>query len=180
MSYIFNSVADVAVLLLLVAICFGTLFVGGSPMAYGRDHWYRETAKKVWLMPPGWLFAVVWAIIYLLIVVSFYIVYQVVDVSGAYGLAIDALTLLFVFNIMMNKLWSPVFFGLHQPVVAALLIVGIEATCAAILYFMFTGGYITSFWIFLPYPIWCLFALYLNCAWAYFQYKDTKSCNRQK
>ncbi len=170
MDFIFNSVADVAVMLGLILFCFpealsGAIFRLG--VVYRKDAWYQENAAKVRGMAPWWLFPLAWSILYVLIISACYIVYRSVGLSGLFGEAIDAITLLFIFNIAMNKLWGPVFFGLHAPWAALVILLLMEATAVAILAFMWINGYYISFWLYIWYPVWGLYAFYINCAWIY-------------
>ena len=98
MSYIFNSVADVAVMITLVVFCFcdtlaGVVFVKD----WGKDDWYTKGAKRVWLIPVWWIFPVVWTILYVMIISSLYIFYRSVTMNDAYGQTVDVITLLFIF-----------------------------------------------------------------------------------
>lgn len=167
MSYIFNSVADVAVMMVLVVFCFcdtlaGVVFVKD----WSKDEWYTKGAKRVWLIPHWWwAFPVVWTILYVMIITSLYIFYRSVTQNDAYGQTVDVITLLFIFNMFLNKLWSPVFFRYRSPWTAWFICAGILATGIAILYFFGANDYSDSCWIFLPYVIWTAFALVLNTLW---------------
>lgn len=168
MDFIFNSVADVAVMLALILFCFpealsGAIFRMGT--VYRKDEWYQTTAAKVRGIAPWWFFPLAWSILYVLIIAAFYIIYRSVDLTGLFGEAIDVMTLLFIFNMALNKLWSPVFFGLHAPWAALVIIILIEATAVGILAFMWLNNYITSFWLYIWYPVFCLYAAYINIAW---------------
>lgn len=166
MDFIFNSVADVAVFVGLVLLCFCDVLSSAVFQAqWAESDWYKRTAKRVTGLPPWWLFPVAWTVLYVLIITSLYMLYRQVNQSGLFGEAIDAITLLAVGNLVLNKLWSPVFFQLQQPLAAFAICVAIEASAIGVLVFMWLNNYTTQFWIYLPYPIWCLYALYLNAAW---------------
>ena len=168
MSYIFNSVADVAVMMSLVIFCFcdtlsGVVFVKD----WSKDEWYTKGAKRVWLIPVWWVFPGVWSILYVMIISSLYIFYRSVTMTDAYGQTVDVITLLFIFNMFLNKLWSPVFFRFRAPWLAWFICAGILTTGIAILYYFGANDYSDSCWIFLPYVIWTAFALVLNTMWVW-------------
>lgn len=186
MNFIFNSVADVAVLLVLVVFCYsetlsGAVFRLGA--IFRKDEYYRETAAQVRGMPPWWLIPLGWIVLNLFIISAFYIVYRSVDVTSLFGEAIDAMTLLFIFNIPLQKLWGQLLFALHMPWLALLDIIALECTAVAILVYMWVNNYTTPFWLYLWYPIFALYPFYINCAWLYARYtmrsgKGSKSKER--
>src|ERR1700744_112614 len=178
MDFIFNSVADVAVLMVLLVFCYSDSLSGNVfrlGVVFRKDDWYKETAKKVRGMPPWWLIPLGWFILDLFIVTAFYIIYRTVDLTALFGEAIDAMTLLFIFNIPLQKLWCQLLWVLHMPWLALLDIVLLEATAVGILVFMYYN-YFTSFWLYIWYPIFALYPFYINCAWLYARYtmKDKK------
>lgn len=166
MSYIFNSVADASVMMILVVFCFCDVLSGVVfQKDWNKDEWYMKGAKKVWLIPVWWVFPVVWTVLYVMIISSLYIFYRSVTQTGDYGQTVDVITLLFIFNMFLNKLWSPVFFRYRSPITAWFICAGILATGIAMLYFFGANDYNDSCWIFLPYVIWTAFALVLNTFW---------------
>lgn len=184
MSFIFNSNADVGIMFGLALLAFADLFAGvffrmaSGNSGYAMSDWYRKGAKRMWWMPPWWVFPLVWFVLKVLIISALYIFYRAVTLSGLYGATVDTVTLLFLFNMALNALWVPVFFDLRAPAVALVICLGILGTGAAILaYLSFDNLYWTSFWLFLWYPLWCLFALVLNVAWLVYDYRraDRKS-----
>lgn len=183
MDFIFNSVADVAVMMVLILFCFpealsGAVFRMG--VVYRKDEWYQSTASKVRGMAPWWFFPLAWSILYVLIISAFYIVYRSVGLTGLFGEAIDVMTLLFIFNMILNKLWSPVFFGLHAPWAALIILILMEATAVGILAFMWLNNYITPFWLYIWYPIFGLYAAYLNIAWIVVMWRTKPSKSSKK
>lgn len=177
-TYIFNSVADVAVMMALVVFCFCDVLSGVVfTKDWSKDVWYKDRALRVWLIPPWWVFPVIWPVLYVMIISSLYIFYRSVTLSGDYGQTVDVITLLFIFNMVLNKLWSPVFFRYHSPIIAWFICAGVLATGIAILYFFGANDYSDSCWIFLPYVIWTGFALLLNTCWI-FKNKSVKKSEK--
>jgi tryptophan-rich sensory protein len=86
----------------------------------------------------------------------------------------------FLANIVLNKLWSPVFFALHMSYLSLAMIVAIEALNILIQYYMWVGGFTNSFWCFLPYTIWCAFAFVLNAEWCWYERSYVQDNNKKK
>ena len=120
------------------------------------DLWYNALNKSA-LTPAGWVFGVAWGILYLLLGIALFLVMNNqrtrINKTKAYWL--------FVIQMVLNALWSYVFFGAHLMsfgliVLAALLIFSIAMSRA------FWQISIGAFWLTVPYLAWLVFALYLN------------------
>lgn len=109
------------------------------------------------LAPPGWLFPIVWTILYLLMG---YASYRVVT-SGKHPETIRKALTLYGIQLFLNFLWSPVFFGLEWRLVAFFILL---ALWAAILLTMRAFSKIDERAgdLLLPYLLWVTFAGYLN------------------
>ncbi len=135
------------VLLSLAAGWVGSRFMPGA--------WYAGLAKPSW-NPPSWVFAPVWSALYLLMGVAAWLVWRRAGFAGA-----PTALGLFVLQLVLNSLWSFLFFGLHRPGFAFLEIVALWAAILATL---------IAFWrvsppagaLLLPYLAWVSFASALN------------------
>lgn len=106
------------------------------------------------LSPPSYLFPIVWSILYLLIGTSYYI-YRKNNND-------DPLTIrLYYIQLILNYLWSIIFFTLKLRTLAVIWIIVLAIT---IIYLMirFYKEEKTSFYLLIPYILWVLFATYLN------------------
>jgi len=134
-----------------------TLAVASSGSLFRPDAWY-EGLRKPKRMPPGWVFPVVWTVLYVLMAFAAAEVYVHYDAR----LRTWALTL-YALQLVANALWSWLFFGLHQP---------LWALWDLILLWILVLGCILTFaqidtlaaLLLLPYGFWLLIALYLNAA----------------
>lgn len=106
------------------------------------------------LSPPSYLFPIVWNILYLLIGISYYI-YRKNNND-------DSLTIkLYYIQLILNYLWSIIFFTLKLRTLAVIWIIVLAIT---VIYLMirFYKEERTIFYLFIPYILWVLFATYLN------------------
>ncbi len=134
--------------------CFAAAAMGGFFMP---GEWYASLTKPSW-NPPGWLFGPVWTALYTIMAVAAWLVWKRGGFAGQRG----PLTL-FLVQLALNAVWTPLFFGLHWPGVAfaeiVLLWLAIAATFAA-----FRRIDRVAAWLLAPYLGWVGFAAVLNCA----------------
>ncbi len=131
-------------------------FLSGAVSGSGEENrWFAELVKPE-AQPPGWVFGVIWPILYLMTGLAFA---MVLHARGARyrGLAIG----LFLAQLILNLGWSPTFFGRHQVTTALFLIVTILVLAIATT-FIFGRVRKAAAWLMLPYLIWLSFATILN------------------
>lgn len=109
------------------------------------------------LAPPGWLFPVVWTILYILMGVSAYLVYECDTEEKYIGLAVYVLQLIF------NFLWLIIFFNIRNLLFAFVWLVFLWVLVLAMAISFYkvnkTAGLLQ-----IPYLLWVTFAGYLNIA----------------
>ena len=142
---------------LLVSIAI-PLAVGGLSAFFTRDAMMDfETLIKPPLSPPGWLFPIVWTVLYILMGISSYIIYQSDGNEIIKRSALSAYAL----QLLLNFFWSIIFFNMKNYLFAFIwLILLILTIVATMLRFKRISD--TAFYLLVPYLIWCIFALYLN------------------
>lgn len=136
------------------------LIVGGLSafITSGNMDIYSQIVRPP-LSPPSWLFPVAWSILYLLMGISLYLVWN----SDADGNQKRIAFIIFGIQLFLNFIWSPIFFGGRQFLLAFIVL---------ILMWIFTLGMIVSFYriskpaglLQIPYILWLSFAGYLNFA----------------
>jgi tryptophan-rich sensory protein len=122
----------------------------------GMGPWYDELQKAPW-NPPAYLFGPVWTLLYLLMAVSAWLLYQ----SPAEDEEKMLPTALFFIQLSVNGLWSILFFGLQWigwAVFDLALLVVLVGACAWAFYRVRP----LAGWLFLPYFLWVSYALSLN------------------
>lgn len=118
-----------------------------------RD-WYNKT-KKSPLNPPGWIFPIVWPLLYISIIISGFIYIKKGGKLSSNGF------IYYIIAWILNLSWSPLFFSLMMPgasfIVILLMILFIYLTIREFYIISPLSGYIL-----IPYFIWVSFASYLN------------------
>ena len=101
---------------------------------------------------PSILFPIVWSILYLIIGYVSYKLDELMDVKGIK---------IFYIQLLLNVLWTPLFFGLHLPIVSAIDILILLGLCIYMLIYLFkNNNNLACLWIL--YVIWLAFATLLN------------------
>ncbi|MDA1036820.1 MAG: tryptophan-rich sensory protein [Proteobacteria bacterium] len=127
---------------------FIALIVGGLASSNAaNDIWYQELNKSS-LNPPGFVFGIVWPILYLLMSISAFRTFA--NTKN-----------LFLIQLIFNALWSWLFFAFQMPLIALLdiwLLIYLNIKLSIQMYKQDTlSGYLLF-----PYVGWLIFASYLN------------------
>jgi tryptophan-rich sensory protein len=139
----------VSLMLFIVLVLGGGLVLG---FLTTPGEWYAGLVKPSF-NPPAWLFGPVWTVLYVLIAIAGWRVWQ----RDRTGWPMK----LWWTQLALNFLWTPVFFGAHQ---LGLALVVILLMLAAILAFIATAWRLdrVAAWLFVPYAAWVAFASVLN------------------
>ena len=143
-------------LLLFIAICQIAGLVGAIFTFSAIPTWYAAL-NKPWFNPPNFLFGPVWTILYTLMGISAYLIYQKKVKKNEVTKELNV----FWFQLALNSLWSIVFFGLKNPPLAFVEILILwGAILITILRFYKISK--TSAYLMIPYLLWVSFASILN------------------
>ncbi|MDA6070517.1 tryptophan-rich sensory protein [Flavobacterium sp. AC] len=146
----------------IVIALFICLMVGYSASTVTRpsvESWYPTLIKPIF-NPPNWIFMPVWTMLYILMAVAAGLVWDKIkeqnqEVKVALGF--------FLIQLTLNAIWSYIFFGLKNPMLAlieiALLWLMIYET-----YLKFTKINKTAGYLLIPYMAWVAFAGILNAS----------------
>lgn len=120
------------------------------------DLWYNALNKSA-LTPDGWVFSVVWPLLYALLGVALFLVVRNAKARQFKAPAYS----LFLTQMVLNALWSYFFFGLHMTRAALIALVVLVIVSGYMMRefrsFNRWAGYLV--W---PYILWLIFAMYLN------------------
>ena len=125
-----------------------------SNSGYGNA-WFDGLAKPA-AMPPGWTFGTVWTTLYIVLGISLALILQSPN-SATRRTAL----ILFGSQMVLNFLWSPVFFGMNMPQLGlAIILVMLALTIATTFWFARLNK--AAAWLLVPYMVWLSFASILN------------------
>jgi benzodiazapine receptor len=142
-------------LLFLILICEGVGFLGTIFTIPSIQGWYM-TLQKAPFNPPVWVFGPAWTTLYFLMGLSLFLVLQKKLKKQR-----NFLVILFSIQLVLNFLWSVIFFGIHLPQIAFIEIIFLWISIALL---------IVDFWkyskpaalLLIPYIGWVSFASVLN------------------
>jgi benzodiazapine receptor len=134
------------------ALCLAAAVLGGT---VSIDEWYTRLQKPDW-NPPAWIFGPVWTVLYLMMSVAAWLVWR----EGGWKSRQWPLGL-FLGQLFLNAIWTPVFFGMYR--------IGLALIDIALLW-MLLGITLIAFWrvnrpagwLLVPYLAWVSFATVLN------------------
>lgn len=142
---------------IMVATCIGVGYISGTATQSGTETWY-PTLVKPSFNPPSWVFAPVWSALYVMMGVAAGLVWDRIEQQRE---EVRKALLFFAIQLALNALWSVLFFGLKNPLLALIEIV--------ILWLMIYETYIKfgkinkiAGYLFVPYLLWVTFAAVLN------------------
>lgn len=141
----------------LGAICIAAPLIGGmiSAKIAGDQMISFSSMNKPWLAPPGWLFPIAWTILYVLMGIALLLM---IRSNSKYKVGAIAL---FISQLLMNYMWSPIFFNNHNYWLAFVLLVTMWLTTvitAIVSWFVDKR----ATWCLVPLIVWTTFAGYLN------------------
>lgn len=147
--------SEIIRLLVFVGVCQLSGVIGSFFTSRSIPVWYVYLRKPAFT-PPGWLIGTVWIVLYTLMGVSAFLVWrrQRGDWSGRASVA-------FAVQLVLNAIWSIMFFGLRSPFAG---LVNIIALWIAILLTIveFYKLSRTAALLMVPYILWVSFAAFLN------------------
>ena len=138
-----------------VVLCFAVGWIASLLQTSAIEEWY-PTLNRSPLTPPAFVFPLVWALLYLLMGISLGSLLVRGDVS---------LVKLWLLQLLVNFLWSVMFFALRSPFAGLLTILLLDVLVLSYIIYAFSRR-ATSAWLMMPYMIWLLFATYL-CGYIY-------------
>ena len=138
---------------LFALVTYLASLVGSIVTINFKEPWY-SLINKPSINPPSWIFAPVWTTLYLMMTIAIWLFWhsKSKDMNTIY---------IYFIHIIFNTTWSIVFFGFHQ-IFYALLVLLILISLIVILIIRFKRVNIVSFYLMIPYLLWCCFALILN------------------
>jgi len=143
-------------LIISILVCQGAGVVGSIFTSPAITGWYA-TLQKPSFNPPNWIFAPVWTLLFLLMGIALYLVWS----SGVGSKKKRTAILIFAVQLILNVLWSFLFFGLQSPFYAfiEIIILWLVILLTIISFYRISKP---AAYLLLPYILWVSFASVLN------------------
>lgn len=146
-------------MMVMIVTCVVIGYISGIVTRDSVDTWYVTLAKPVF-NPPNWIFAPMWTILYILMGIAAGLVWDNIETQRE---TVRRALIYFAIQLALNALWSILFFGLHNPMLALIEIV--------LLWLMIYETFVQfnkvnkiAGYLFIPYLLWVTFALVLNAS----------------
>lgn len=146
----------------------GCFIVGASASLFQRSalaEWYPLLEKTV-LTPPNMVFPIIWCVLYICIGLSLSLILAKPERHRA-------IAALWGVQLLLNFLWSVLFFYARNPLAGLLDILLLDAAVIAYIGISYPVRRVSA-WLFAPYLLWLVLATYMN-GYVYFNNPDTVS-----
>jgi len=144
------KVLIVSFIIVYLVAALGSLFTAGNT----SGEWYDSIKPSI--TPPGWVFPIVWNILFFLIALSLYFAW-----NSAEGKSKKKVALVFGINFLLNILWSFLYFFLKKPALAFIEIIILEISILAMILIAYKTSKKAAY-LLVPYLLWVGFASILN------------------
>lgn len=142
-------VKNVPKLIFSVSLCLGIGVLGSFFTVSSIPDWYA-TLEKPFFSPPNWLFGPVWAILYIMMGISLYLIWTKKKVPS-----------IFWVQLILNAVWSIIFFGLRNPTLALVDIIVLWIAIVLTIKSFYKINKLSGYLLY-PYIAWVSFAVLLN------------------
>ena len=139
--------------LLFALITYSASIIGGLVIISFKEPWYSLIDKPSY-NPASWIFAPVWTILYLMMTIAIWLFWHSKNRDR------NTIYIYFI-HIIFNTTWSIIFFGLHK-IFFAMIVLLLLICLIIILILRFKRVNMLSFYLMIPYLLWCCYALILN------------------
>lgn len=142
---------------LIISILIPLLVGGASALLTQNSMKTFESVAKPPLSPPGWIFPVVWTILYVLMGIASYLV----KIDKGSKTASDSALAIYAVQLFFNFFWSIIFFNLEAYLFAFiwLMVLWVLIIWTTVAFYKINK---TAGFLMIPYLLWVTFAAYLN------------------
>ena len=134
-------------------VTFGASVIGSLATINYKEPWYSLLNKPAF-NPPDWVFGPVWTTLYLMMTLAIWLFWHSNNRN-------KNTVYVYLIHLVFNTTWSVVFFVFHNMVLALfvlILLIGLIIN----LILRFKRVNVVSYYLMIPYLLWCSFALFLN------------------
>ena len=147
---------DIVKLVVSIVACQCAGLIGSVFTTPNIPTWYAAL-EKPFFTPPSWLFAPAWITLYLLMAIAAFLVWR----KGFAHEGVKCAVIVFLVQLVLNALWSVVFFGLHSPLWGMVVILALWVAILLTIIKFFKLS-VAAGSLLLPYILWVSFASALN------------------
>jgi benzodiazapine receptor len=147
---------DIVKLVVSIVACQCAGLIGSVFTTPNIPTWYAAL-EKPFFTPPNWLFAPAWITLYVLMAVAAFLVWR----KGLGEEGVKCALTVFLVQLVLNALWSVVFFGLHSPLWGMVVILALWVAILLTIIKFFRLS-VAAGSLMLPYILWVSFASALN------------------
>ena len=151
-----NKISRIAI---VVIICLAVGYLSGMVTRASITTWY-PTLVKPSFNPPNWIFAPVWTSLYVMMGVAAGLIWNQITTQKS---AVTKALQFFIIQLVLNALWSYLFFGLHNLMLATIEVVLLWLMIFET-YSQFAKINKTASYLMLPYLAWVSFASVLTAS----------------
>jgi len=150
------NIRDIWKLVVSIVACLAAGAIGSIFTRSAIPTWFVTLEKPVF-SPPNWLFAPVWTLLYILMGIAAFLVWR----KGLGNRQVRSALIVFLIQLILNTLWSVVFFGLESPLFGLVIIsvLWVVILVTVIQFFNISRAASMLLW---PYLLWVTFAAVLN------------------
>ncbi|MBN2101953.1 MAG: tryptophan-rich sensory protein [Candidatus Aenigmarchaeota archaeon] len=143
-------------LIVSIVICQLAGIIGSFFTTPNIPTWYA-LVNKPWFNPPNWLFAPVWTTLFVLMGISLYLIWE----KGLEKKDVRFAVSVFGIQLLFNVIWSVLFFGLQNPMLAfaEIIILWLSILATIVLFYKLSRP---AALMLVPYIAWVTFAAVLN------------------
>ena len=139
--------------ILFTLVTFSASAIGGMATIGFKEPWYSLLIKPSY-NPPSYVFAPVWTTLYLIMTIAVWSFWHSKnkDINTIY---------IYFIHLIFNTTWSVVFFVFHN-IFLALVVLLVLILLIIVLMIRFKPINMLSYYLMIPYLLWCFYALILN------------------
>ena len=145
---------NILTIFISIIICVGVGLASQQLQTEALNNWYTFLAKSQ-ITPPGYVFPIVWGILYILMGVSIGLILLTHEIKKSSCL------LLFLLQLGLNFAWSFFFFYLENPAYGTIIILLLDVVVFGYTYKAYQVKKVSAY-LFYPYLAWLFLATYLN------------------
>ena len=142
-----------------IIVCESVGIIGSFFTFSSVTNWFPMLVKP-WFSPPSWLFGPVWIIMYFLMGLSLYIIWNSKAELSKQKYR-KQFFILFGIQLILNALWSFLFFGLKTPIYGLIDILFLDIVVAMTIIYAYRVSKYAAI-LLAPYMVWITFATLLN------------------